>query len=68
MVTMEDCSAVFRIIVMSFIEIHASKCFLIWKISYLWTHGFFKKTAKTPKKEIEKAENIRKEYFEGKGQ
>ena len=34
----------------------------------LTTHGFVKKTAKTPKKEIEKAENIRKEYFEGKGQ
>ena len=65
---MEDCSAMFRINVMFFIEIHAPICFLIWKISYLWTHGFVRKTAKTPKKEIEKAENIRKEYFERKGQ
>lgn len=28
------------------------------------THGFVKKTQKTPKKEIEKAEEIRKEYFQ----
>lgn len=27
------------------------------------THGIVKKTQKTPKKEIEKAERIRKEYF-----
>lgn len=27
------------------------------------THGFQKKTNKTPKKEIEKAQSIRKEYF-----
>lgn len=27
------------------------------------THGIIKKTQKTPKKEIEKAENIRREYF-----
>lgn len=30
------------------------------------THGIVKKTQKTPKKEIEKAERIRKEYFNGK--
>jgi len=30
----------------------------------LATHGFVKKTQKTPKSEIEKAEEIRKEYFE----
>ncbi len=30
------------------------------------THGIIKKTAKTPEKEIEKAENIRKIYFEQK--
>lgn len=30
----------------------------------LCTHGFIKKTQKTPKKEIDKAEKIRKEYFE----
>ena len=29
----------------------------------LTTHGFYKKTNKTPKKEIEKASKIRKEYF-----
>lgn len=30
------------------------------------THGIVKKTEKTPKKEIEKAERIRKEYFNDK--
>lgn len=30
------------------------------------THGFQKKTQKTPRKEIEKAEAIRKEYFDNK--
>ena len=30
------------------------------------THGIIKKTQKTPKKEIAKAENIRKKYFEHK--
>ena len=30
------------------------------------THGFIKKTQKTPQKEIEKAERKRKEYFENK--
>jgi phage-related protein len=32
------------------------------------THGFIKKTQKTPKSEIEKAEKIRKQYFKGKGE
>ena len=30
------------------------------------THGFLKKTQKTPAKEIERAEAIRKEYYEQK--
>ena len=30
------------------------------------THGIVKKTQKTPKKEIEKAERLRKEYFDYK--
>lgn len=30
------------------------------------THGFVKKTQKTPKREIDKAENIRKEWFNRK--
>ena len=30
------------------------------------THGIIKKTSKIPKKEIEKAESIRKEYFNNK--
>lgn len=30
------------------------------------THGFIKKTQKTPLKEISKAEEIRKEYFNSK--
>jgi phage-related protein len=30
------------------------------------THGIIKKTQKTPSKEIVKAENIRKKYFENK--
>ncbi len=32
----------------------------------LATHGFVKKTQKTPKSEIKKAEDIRREYFENK--
>lgn len=32
----------------------------------LATHGFVKETQKTPKSEINKAEAIRKEYFEQK--
>jgi len=31
------------------------------------THGFIKKTQKTPKSEIERAENIREQYFNDKG-
>jgi phage-related protein len=31
------------------------------------THGIIKKTDKTPQKEIDKAENIRKQYFEHYG-
>lgn len=31
------------------------------------THGFVKKTSKTPAKEIAKAETIRKDYLENKG-
>ena len=34
----------------------------------LTTHGIIKKTDKIPDKEIEKAENIRKQYFEFKKQ
>lgn len=30
------------------------------------THGIVKKTQKTPKREIEKAEKLMKEYFNGK--
>lgn len=30
------------------------------------THGIIKKTTKTPKKEIERAEKLRKEYFDEK--
>lgn len=30
------------------------------------THGILKKTQKTPSKEIKKAEEVRKEYFENK--
>ena len=32
----------------------------------LATHGFVQKTDKTPKKEIERAENIRAQYFNNK--
>jgi phage-related protein len=36
------------------------------KAIVICTHGFEKKTNKTPTKEIRKAENIRKQYFESK--
>ena len=32
----------------------------------LATHGFIKKTQKTPSREIKRAEEIRKQYFEQK--
>jgi phage-related protein len=35
-------------------------------ILVLATHGFVKKTGKTPKSEIKRAEDIRKQYFEQK--
>ncbi len=46
------------------------RLFAFWdneiKALVMVTHGIVKKTQKTPKKEIEKAERIRKEYFEDK--
>lgn len=32
------------------------------------THGFIKKTQKTPKSEIDKAERVREQYFKEKGE
>lgn len=46
------------------------RLFAFWdtesEIYVLVTHGVVKKTQKTPKKEIEKAERLMKEYFNGK--
>ena len=46
------------------------RLFAFWDIDknrlVVATHGIVKKTQKTPKKEIEKAEAIRKEYFKNK--
>ena len=46
----------------------------IYRIFAFWdgnkiilTHGFIKKTQKTPGNEIEKAQNYKKDYFERKG-
>ena len=46
----------------------------IYRIFAFWdgnkiilTHGFIKKTQKTPGSEIEKAENYKKDYFQRKG-
>lgn len=36
------------------------------KFSLITTHGFIKKTQKTPQKEIERAETIREEYYKSK--
>lgn len=48
----------------------AYRLFAFWdnevKAMVMVTHGIVKKTQKTPKKEIEKAERIRKEYFNNK--
>lgn len=48
----------------------AYRLFAFWdtekKTLVVATHGIVKKTQKTPKKEIEKAERIRKEYFNDK--
>ena len=51
----------------------AYRLFSFWDKSHgkptivIATHGIVKKTQKTPLKEIEKAENIRKQYLETKG-
>jgi hypothetical protein len=42
------------------------KCFETATSHMQTVHGFIKKTNKTPKTEIKKAEEIRKEYFERK--
>ena len=46
------------------------RLFAFWdneiKAMVVVTHGIIKKTQKTPKKEIEKAERIRQEYFNDK--
>lgn len=49
----------------------AYRLFAFWdtdqKTLVVATHGIIKKTHKTPKKEIAKAETIKKQYFEIKG-
>lgn len=43
------------------------RVFAFWdKGKIILTHGFVKKTQKTPKDEIDKAESCRKDYFERK--
>lgn len=48
----------------------AYRLFAFWdseeEVMVVATHGIIKKTQKTPSKEIEKAETIRKHYFESK--
>ena len=44
------------------------RIFAFWKGNEIvLTHGFIKKTQKTPRGEIEKAENYKKEYFNRTG-
>ena len=44
------------------------RIFSFWKGNEIvLTHGFIKKTQKTPRSEIEKAENYKKEYFNRTG-
>ena len=44
------------------------RIFAFWKGNEIvLTHGFIKKTQKTPRNEIEKAENYKKEYFNRTG-
>jgi phage-related protein len=42
-------------------------CFLSGESSVVLAHGFVKKTRKTPRNEIDKAEAYKKEYLERKG-
>lgn len=42
-------------------------CFFDYDNLIVVGHGFQKKTQKTPKKEIERAERIKHEYYENKG-
>ena len=39
---------------------------IVHRVELVATHGIIKKTQKTPKKEIVKAERIRQEYFNAK--
>ena len=44
------------------------RIFAFWKGNeIILTHGFIKKTQKTPRNEIEKAENYKKDYFNRTG-
>jgi len=44
------------------------RVFAFWgKNKIILTHGFVKKTQKTPKNEIERAESYKRDYFERKG-
>lgn len=56
-----------------FRTIYGSNCyrlFAFWDTTnetlVIATHGLLKKTQKTPRKEIDKAESIRKQYFDNK--
>jgi phage-related protein len=48
-------------------DIYRIFCFFDVQNIVVVGHGFQKKTQKTPNKEIEKAQKIRKEYFDEKG-
>ena len=63
---LENTDGLYEIRVQSGSDIYRIFCFFDKKNIVVVGHGFQKKTQKTPVKEIDKAQKIRKEYFDEK--
>jgi len=63
---LENTNGLFEIRIQSESNIHRIFCFFDDQNIVVVGHGFHKKTQKTPVKEIEKAQKIRKEYLNEK--
>ncbi|HEY4784904.1 MAG TPA: type II toxin-antitoxin system RelE/ParE family toxin [Bacteroidales bacterium] len=63
---LENTDGLYEVRVQSGSDIYRILCFFDDKNIVVVGHGFQKKTKKTPIKEIEKAQKIRKEYFDEK--
>ena len=63
---MEGTDGLYEIRVQSGSDIFRIFCFFDDKNLVVINHGFQKKTQKTPKREIERGEKIKREYYEEK--